>query len=132
MRKKLSRKEKREQRQEYREHLPPEIPESVPQTGMVLTIAATFRQAQREDPNPEKRLAAGLTPGRAISCLAEDTVGDSRQSDVLLAPPPRTSVMMGSRTSKDIELKGKDEDGSKDPVIMRKPYHPKLLTIPVL
>ncbi|KAJ1100627.1 hypothetical protein NDU88_005708 [Pleurodeles waltl] len=66
MRKKLSRKEKREQQQEYRDRLPPEIPEFVPQTGTVLTIAGTFRQAQREDPTLKNAWQQVFTPGRAI------------------------------------------------------------------
>ncbi|KAJ1217223.1 hypothetical protein NDU88_004818 [Pleurodeles waltl] len=67
VRKKLSWKEKREQRQEYQDRLPPEIPESVPQTGTVLTIAGTFRQAQREDHTLKNTWQQALHPdGRSV------------------------------------------------------------------
>ncbi|KAJ1153116.1 hypothetical protein NDU88_005882 [Pleurodeles waltl] len=64
LRKKLSRKEKREQRQEYQNPLTPETPEPVPQTDTVLTIAGTFRQAQREDPTLKNTWQQALHPDR--------------------------------------------------------------------
>ncbi|KAJ1171523.1 hypothetical protein NDU88_003384 [Pleurodeles waltl] len=60
IRPKLRRKQKREQQQSYhaKDSLRP-----ANQDAAVLTAVGSFRQAQREDPHLEKRLATCLSPG---------------------------------------------------------------------
>ncbi|KAJ1156144.1 hypothetical protein NDU88_008868 [Pleurodeles waltl] len=89
-RKKLSRKEKREQRQEYRNHIPHEIPESIPQTGTVVTIAGTFRQAQREDPTLKNAWQQELHPDRR---------SDGRHWSNIPFAPTQTSYPDNDRTA---------------------------------